>query len=360
MYSRCMRWSGWLLVVLIGPAVAQVPSTGVPLDAESGEAPAFSSTRRVPDDYLDRHRRPSVVLPSEPAEPGRGATERSGAVIARLSAEMRRLPEGYVIGSRPAYLKPEDEWYVAHLLPRPGMVDAPPLRLLPNQHLALIESVLAETQETPQFVLTGRVTEYLGANYLLIEHVAEVLTPPTAPAEAPPPPVATAPPPTEAEVAPGPEPAAEPSPEEIIRQLMETKPLRAVVLPPEPDDAVAPAAPDGASSEPLPNNEATATQTAAGAVQMLPEGTIMIDQLGRFVPAGEQGWSLAFEDPGRDAGRPPIRVLPSRLLETAVALSTGTAQGGVFMVSGEVTTYKGLNYLLLRKVLVRRDLGNFR
>lgn len=86
----------------------------------------------------------------------------------------------------------------------------------------------------------------------------------------------------------------------------------------------------------------------------------MVDQLGRLVPAGEQWWSLAFEDRGRDASRPPIRVLPSRLLETAVTLSSGTAQGGVFMVSGEITTYKGLNYLLLRKVLVRRDLGNFR
>ena len=54
----------------------------------------------------------------------------------------------------------------------------------------------------------------------------------------------------------------------------------------------------------------------------------------------------------------PIQLLPNRLLETTIALSGGGRQGMVFLVSGEVTVYKGDNYLLLRKVLVRRDLGN--
>jgi hypothetical protein len=30
----------------------------------------------------------------------------------------------------------------------------------------------------------------------------------------------------------------------------------------------------------------------------------------------------------------------------------------VFIISGEITLYQETNYLLLRKVLVRRDLGN--
>lgn len=358
MRRRRAGWSRWLPALLAVPVFAQVPGTGVPVDADRDDAPAYGSTHRVPDDFLDRHRRPSVVLPSEPAEPGREATERSGAMIAKPAAEIRRLPEGYVIGSRPAYIKHEDDWHVAHLLPQPGMVDPPPLRLLPNQHLALVESVLAETQETSRFVLTGRVTEYLGANYLLIEHVAEVLTaPPTPPPADSVPAPATSPPASE-DVAPDAEPPVEPSPQDIIRQLMETKPLRAVVLPKEEPEVPDFPAPTTQEQSPLRSN--VPDDPDAAPVHILPEGTIMVDQLGRLVPAGEQWWSLAFEDRGRDASRPPIRVLPSRLLETAVTLSSGTAQGGVFMVSGEITTYKGLNYLLLRKVLVRRDLGNFR
>jgi hypothetical protein len=125
-------------------------------------------------------------------------------------------PEGYVIGSRPAHIKHEDDWHVAHLLPRPGMVDPPPLRLLPNQHLALVESVLAEAQETSQFVLTGRVTEYLGANYLLIEHVAEVLTaPPTPPLADSVPAPATAPPVSEDRA-----PDAEPQPNRAAQDII--------------------------------------------------------------------------------------------------------------------------------------------
>jgi hypothetical protein len=78
-----------------------------------------------------------------------------------------------------------------------------------------------------------------------------------------------------------------------------------------------------------------------------------------LVPAGEQWWSLAFEDRGRDASRPPIRVLPSRLLETAVTLSSGRLRR---RIHGQRRDHdlQWLNYLLLRKVLVRRDLGNFR
>ena len=91
-----------------------------------------------------------------------------------------------------------------------------------------------------------------------------------------------------------------------------------------------------------------------------PEGTFLVDQLGRVVPSSEGWWSLAWEDRGELAGRKPVRMLPNRLLETAIALSGGGTHGVVFIVSGEVTEYKGVNYLLVRKVLVRRDLGNLR
>jgi hypothetical protein len=42
-------------------------------------------------------------------------------------------------------------------------------------------------------------------------------------------------------------------------------------------------------------------------------------------------------------------------MEYASANGTGDV---VFVVSGELTEFHGLNYLLLRKVLIQRDLGN--
>ena len=61
-----------------------------------------------------------------------------------------------------------------------------------------------------------------------------------------------------------------------------------------------------------------------------------------------------------------LRLWATAQVPTAVAglseaaVSGGGTRGVVFVVSGEITDYHGSNYLLLRKVLVRRDMGNFR
>jgi hypothetical protein len=90
-----------------------------------------------------------------------------------------------------------------------------------------------------------------------------------------------------------------------------------------------------------------------------PEETMLMDRLGRVVP-GDPWWSLAFEDRGTGHEEKPVRLLPNRLLENALGVSGTGAKTRVIRVSGEVTEYRGANYLLLRKVLARRDMGNFR
>jgi hypothetical protein len=280
--------------------------------------------------------------------------------VAKLSPEPHRLPEGYVVGARPAHIDRKDNWYLAHLVPRDGMPDAPPLRLLPNQHLAMIEAVLAETESAPEFLLTGRVTEFQGANYLLIEHVAELSPPSDRLTGAAPKPTTAAPSRTDSKESEAPEPtsAREPTAEEIIQQLMKSNPVRAIVLPQtqaEKQDPSQVQAPTGDGS--VAGQDEPESSSGKKSLRWAEE-SLLIDRLGRILAGSDNQWSLAFEDRGRRVNQSPIRLLPNRLLETTIALSGGGRQGMVFLVSGEVTVYKGDNYLLLRKVLLRRDLGN--
>jgi hypothetical protein len=222
------------------------------------------------------------------------------------------------------------------------------LRVLPNKRLTMLEAVLAGSQGTPSFAFTGRVTEFMGVNYLLAEHLAEVVDVSEPAAEAPSDTAekeatgATAPDQKSATA-----PAGEPRPEDIIKQLLERKPRRALVLP-----ETMPAAPQEKPVVP-------AYEGAPVADQLWPEETMIVDRPGRVVP-GEQWWTFAFEDKGQQPTRKPVRLLPNRMLEDAIALGGDQSLGIVLVVSGELTEYRGTNYLLLRKVLVQRDWGNLR
>ncbi len=301
---------------------------------------------------LDQRPRQVVVLPSEPGEGGSEPRRSSGA-LARLPPQQRRLPEGYVVAARRASAQRTEKWLILTLEPQAGAPDAPPLRVLPNKLLAIVEAVLDAASAPPVFVVTGRVTEFLGENYILLENVAEVprsqAGPDTASSRSD-------------EVAPAggaavsrPQAEGEPRAEDIVRQLMQTRPLRSVVLPElrSGSPATAPAAPEAAAAA---KGE---TGGEVGETALWPEETMLVDRAGRVV-AGEDGWILLFEDRGTEARPKPIRLLPNRLLETAIALTGDGAAGVVLLISGEVTEYRRMNHLLLRKVLVRPDLGNLR
>jgi hypothetical protein len=305
--------------------------------------PEYFDTERVPEP-----RRQNTVLPSDAPEYGQPESERSGSVIGKVTPELRRLPEGYVVGNRSARIERQGNWYVATLAPVQGLPDAPPLRILPNSQVGLLDAVLKDTTREPVFLVTGRVTEFHATNYVLIESLLEGA--PTRPR----------PPQFELTAEPGPggvrlqvssapatTPGAEPTAEEVLRQLMQNRPSRSPI-PPQPS-ATAAATQPGA---PL-----------AGAIERKgprwTEDTSLMDQPGRILP-GDDGWSFAFEDSSLSPQLAPVRLLPNQLLETAIHLSGGGTRSVVLIISGDVTVYKGVEYLLLRKVLVRRDTGNFR
>ena len=66
-----------------------------------------------------------------------------------------------------------------------------------------------------------------------------------------------------------------------------------------------------------------------------------------------------FSSPPTTSGSmdPPIQPLQNRWLEKMEADSGAGTESMVFRVSGEVTEYRGKNYLLIRKVLIEKKLG---
>ncbi len=94
--------------------------------------------------------------------------------------------------------------------------------------------------------------------------------------------------------------------------------------------------------------------------KLLPEGHYIADRRGRLICAGDY-WLFVFESDGKALADPPIKLLPNRWLEKMESDVAASNDPITFRVSGEITTYRGQNFLLLRKVLIEREpLDNFK
>lgn len=148
-----------------------------------------------------------------------------------------------------------------------------------------------------------------------------------------------------------PQPKREPTPAEVLRELTkQANPPRPVIPPVTPGSTerrtVAP--------EALPPN-AIRPPTA----KLLPDGYRLVDRPGRLVREGDY-WVFSIEDRAQGDPELPVRLLPNRLLEDMEQFSAGGTRPVVFVVSGEVTAYHNVNYLLVQKLLTRPDLGNLK
>ncbi len=138
-----------------------------------------------------------------------------------------------------------------------------------------------------------------------------------------------------------------PSPGDIIREFQQQRPQLTPVLPTGPaDETVRRASPDNASPGQRPRGR-------------LPDGAMLADRAGRVVREG-QWWVFAFESDNSSYPEPPMKLLPNQALERMVRESRGGMDPVVFVVTGEVTDFKAENYLLARKVLRKRNLGNLK
>jgi hypothetical protein len=300
------------------------------------QEPAFTNTTRVQDKVLSTQLRQVLILPSQPRDADRTGPQMPSDVIAKLPEEPQLLPEGYMLSGHKADIDRQADWLVIKPAKTEKLQDPPSLRLLPNRMLEILEANLPHKKDSIDYIFTGRVTEFKNLNYLLIDNLMEISSTPPAPKPKKPP-----------KEKPVTKPATgrTPTADDVSEQLMKYKPLRPVVAP---------------DLQPVPISKPANVLQPVGQKNLpRPEDTILIDRIGRVIP-GEKWWMFAFEDRGDSPQHQPIRILPNRLLENAIITSKGGSRGVVFIISGEITVYNRTNYLLIRKALARRDMGNLR
>jgi hypothetical protein len=117
-------------------------------------------------------------------------------------------------------------------------------------------------------------------------------------------------------------------------------PAPAVPVKPDTRPLVVPAAPNVPQTQPM------------------AQGNAITNRIGRLVRDAKTGVELiAFDADGRAMADPPMGVLPCKYL---AVIEDGTDYGNKplkFRVSGEVTTYRGKNYLYLKFVQQVRDIN---
>jgi hypothetical protein len=135
------------------------------------------------------------------------------------------------------------------------------------------------------------------------------------------------------------------SPEEMLSQML--KPQSPGQRPLSPLPAVKTGVVDKRSG-------AGAVAPAAPSVNVLREGTILIDRLGRLTKSADGNQTeFAFESDGTALQDPPVVILPNlKLMQLEDAVNANTTRELRFRVSGTVTEYRGRNYILLDKAVV--------
>ena len=217
------------------------------------------------------------------------------------------LPEGTPIVSalgRP--VRDGDSWLFV-FEGRQGEPSHPPMPLLRNTWLEVLVPDDPTVDEGEMFILSGEVTTYRNRNYLLAN------VPMRASRQGRPEAVAAA--------VPSGDPLSERSADEVLKIMQAAAPETPVVW--------------GPSSQALP----------------------VIGRPGRLI-RDDTWWTFVFESDHPEHAEPRLRILPSQLLEMMADQVEAGATGLVFVVSGDVTEYRGDRYLLTRSAMGRPEMGN--
>ncbi len=298
--------------------LAQEKSSAVDPSAQTPTDPADQVTAEELLRVLRRERPSSDPIPS--ASQLRKRLTPSPAPI---------LPEGSTMIETAGSLVRADDWWTME--PRDCKEPCHPIKVLPNAQLELMTRMLSGSDSAISFVVSGELTAFGQENYLLIKHAARDALQNRQASAAPMAPT------------PKPKPKADDSVEDVLAALRDLSPDQAAI--PKPP---APALPNEAAARGLSSRPA-----------FLPDGSALANRPGRLVREGSW-WTLVMESSQPEGGETPIRLLPCQVLEAMVAENHQGSIGLVFMVSGDVTQYEGENYLLIRSMMRRIDLGNLR
>jgi hypothetical protein len=138
------------------------------------------------------------------------------------------------------------------------------------------------------------------------------------------------------------------SAEEMLRQMLQ--PQGEAAQPLKPAEGGTPGQDDSDIVE------ARADTSAPTGQPLVREGTPLLDRLGRLTPSADgKRMEFTLESDGRTLADPPMVLLPNRkLMQLEDRLRTSYRDLKV-TVSGEVTEYRGRNYLLLSRWTVVSD-----
>jgi len=298
--------------------------------AEADGAPVYSTA----EDVLRalRELRPTSVLI-------RPESARSGA---RREARDPLFPEGWsMVDTAGRLVRGDLEWLFL-----PERVEGPPaFKLLENAVLEGMVRMSGGAASEVRFVVSGEVTVFNGANYLLprlaLRAEGRAAEPPgTAPQNRPPQ--------AKVEGAGSTGHAAseragrdDPSAEDVLAILQQETPERSMV--PVAETTRGEARRDGPRAS----------------RSLRPDGAPLVDRPGRLISDGGS-WTFTLEADSPQYPEPPLKLLPNRNLELMIEAAAQGRDGLVFVVSGEITAFEGENYVLARTVMRRIDSGNLR
>ena len=142
------------------------------------------------------------------------------------------------------------------------------------------------------------------------------------------------------------EPTTLPTSETILQGLLHQPPSSPVIPATAASTVTLPAAPGVAPNQPP--------------VLRLREGQNVWNRVGRLIKDEKTGQFLfAFESDGKEMKDPPIGLIPCRMLEAMEIASDNGSKAIKFKVSGELTEYRGKNFLYIRFMQSVRDLNQF-
>lgn len=150
-----------------------------PVNAAKGESATELEPPREPSaaDILKALTRPEdappkpLILPSQQGQTVRRKDVDPGSLPPNAVVPMapRLYPDGFRIVDRPGRLTREGDYYVFAFESRGRGEPEMPIRLLPNRLLEDMEIVTAGGTRPVVFQISGELTEYHGANYLLVQ-----------------------------------------------------------------------------------------------------------------------------------------------------------------------------------------------
>ena len=224
----------------------------------------------------------------------------------------------------------------------PKQVKEIPRRLLPCRLLEKVEEIVAKSPKT-RFDISAEITtekqDAVRQEYILLRRVS-VITHRTK--------AVALPVPVKEATTPGKTPATPASSgddtDALREKLLSTGPGRALSVATAPETRV---------------EQQQSIAPIAGAAEPTRRSAV-VDRTAHIVDDPKRRWAEARFVADNTLREPPMRLLPCILLDRARHLQSKMGQRDrKFRISGEVTHYHGRRYLLLRKVLLERDMGQF-